>query len=385
VALDVATSDWRAIAARADRYSGRDLMQVCREASMRPLRELFQHRMLETTAASSRQVRQQGQLVTAAVAAFARGGSQRRVRRELQRWKREQRAEWCDVEGVLQQAWEQHEAATRAPVGGGAAARPAGQGSGMASSSGSGEGSSSGSGSGSVGASSMATAAAAAACGGLSRASSQLLLDQAGGAAADRVIASPCSSMASTAPAACACSPPPQQQQRQQEPRPTCGDCSGGQAKQADADTAAAATQRCSTPAALCSHPIDEDAACAPAAAPAAAAQQPAPDGAGGDGSGAPAAAAQQPAPPVKCGRRAAQGSSATAAAAAGEKWTLEELMAMPADAVRAVTCADFEWALEHVAATDFNMSGRFEEWGNQHGSGAKREPTTNYAMSMYM
>ncbi|GLC76255.1 hypothetical protein PLESTF_001756000 [Pleodorina starrii] len=47
VSCDVSDADWQRLAERCDKYSGRDLVQVCREAAMRPLRELWGKRLLE--------------------------------------------------------------------------------------------------------------------------------------------------------------------------------------------------------------------------------------------------------------------------------------------------------------------------------------------------
>ncbi|GFR50294.1 hypothetical protein Agub_g12484, partial [Astrephomene gubernaculifera] len=47
VSCSLSDPDWRRLAERCDKYSGRDLVQVCREAAMRPLRELWGRRLLE--------------------------------------------------------------------------------------------------------------------------------------------------------------------------------------------------------------------------------------------------------------------------------------------------------------------------------------------------
>ncbi|GLI71635.1 hypothetical protein VaNZ11_016909, partial [Volvox africanus] len=47
ISCDVADAEWRRLAERCEKYSGRDLIQVCREAAMRPLRDLWGRRLLE--------------------------------------------------------------------------------------------------------------------------------------------------------------------------------------------------------------------------------------------------------------------------------------------------------------------------------------------------
>lgn len=56
-----------------------------------------------------------------------------------------------------------------------------------------------------------------------------------------------------------------------------------------------------------------------------------------------------------------------------GSNWTVSELLALPASAVRPVTRADVEAALALIAHTEFDMSARYTEWDEQFGSGAVR------------
>lgn len=110
VACEMGEGDWRRVAELTEQYSGRDLMQVCREASMRPLRELWGNRVLEGGA--PRHAQRQRQLVKAVAAALRRGVGRRRMRRVLEKWKREEgEAAWCDVDAVIAEA-EQSNAAT---------------------------------------------------------------------------------------------------------------------------------------------------------------------------------------------------------------------------------------------------------------------------------
>lgn len=49
---------------------------------------------------------------------------------------------------------------------------------------------------------------------------------------------------------------------------------------------------------------------------------------------------------------------------------TLRDLLTLPPEAIRAVTYEDFDWALQHVASTDFDATGRYQEWAQQYGAG---------------
>lgn len=66
---------------------------------MRPMRELWGSRILEGEA--PRHCQQQQQLVSAVKLALQQGGSQKKLRRSIERWKRQTGAAWCDVEEVL--------------------------------------------------------------------------------------------------------------------------------------------------------------------------------------------------------------------------------------------------------------------------------------------
>ncbi|GIL68562.1 hypothetical protein Vafri_21814, partial [Volvox africanus] len=167
ISCDVADAEWRRLAERCEKYSGRDLVQVCREAAMRPLRDLWGRRLLEgappatdgdgaaagpmsqqTAAAQQRLVDLVANSLWASASTSASasvgvcappslspsaGGSsknaatgrmrrfrfgfgwagfggdryvrsKKQTRRELERWKRRHGASWCDVGLIMQQA-----------------------------------------------------------------------------------------------------------------------------------------------------------------------------------------------------------------------------------------------------------------------------------------
>lgn len=66
---------------------------------MRPMRELWGGRILEGEA--PRHCQQQQQLIAAVTAVLQQGGSSKKLRRSLERWKRQAGAGWCDVDRVL--------------------------------------------------------------------------------------------------------------------------------------------------------------------------------------------------------------------------------------------------------------------------------------------
>lgn len=68
---------------------------------MLPMRELFGSKILEGEA--PRHCQQQQQLVAAVACALQQGGSSRKLRRGLERWKRQNgaAADWCDVNAVM--------------------------------------------------------------------------------------------------------------------------------------------------------------------------------------------------------------------------------------------------------------------------------------------
>ncbi|GIL88337.1 hypothetical protein Vretifemale_16306, partial [Volvox reticuliferus] len=167
ISCDVSGAEWRRLAERCEKYSGRDLVQVCREAAMRPLRDLWGRRLLEgtppaadgdgtaagpmsqqTAVAQQRLVDLVAKSLWASAPASASAGmcappspppppsaggaaknaaagrirrfrlgfgwagfggdrymqSKKQARRELERWKRRHGATWCDVGLIMQQA-----------------------------------------------------------------------------------------------------------------------------------------------------------------------------------------------------------------------------------------------------------------------------------------
>ncbi|MEW5298908.1 MAG: hypothetical protein WDW36_001979 [Sanguina aurantia] len=95
-----AGGEYLALAAKCARYSGRDLVHICREASMRPLREHMGTKLLQSSTSADEATYQR--LLTAVRHSLASPGSDRkRIRMELERWKRKHKAEWCDVEALL--------------------------------------------------------------------------------------------------------------------------------------------------------------------------------------------------------------------------------------------------------------------------------------------
>jgi SpoVK/Ycf46/Vps4 family AAA+-type ATPase len=277
VACDMGEADWRRVAEATATYSGRDLMSVCREASMRPLRELWGNRVLEGGA--PRHAQRQRQLVTAVAAALRRGVPRRRMRRELDKWKRAETgaAAWCDVDAVIAEA----EAANAGKAG---AKLPA--------------------------------AAAAAA-----------QQQRAGSPAA-------------------AASPAKQQlqpQQQQEEPAADGADASK-------------------------------------------------PNAAGGllAAEGAPPEPQQQQhAVALRPGAELEpEGTTSPRASSDGkDTWTVEELLSLPADALRPVVLADFEAALQTVASSECELASKFEEWSAKYGSGGgtRRREDAWRSMPMYL
>lgn len=89
------------LAERTSKYSGRDLVQVCREASMLPLRELWGEHLLESCSANALTERK---LVDAAATFIANGTARKRLRRSLEHWKKRTRSDWCNLDEVLASA-----------------------------------------------------------------------------------------------------------------------------------------------------------------------------------------------------------------------------------------------------------------------------------------
>ena len=300
VACDMQEADWRRVAEATAGYSGRDLMQVCREASMRPLRELWGGRVLEGGAAPRHAARQR-QLTRAVAAALARGVSRRRMRRELERWKKAEAgaAAWCDVDAVIADA--------------------------------------------------MAANAAEGEKG--KQAPSQ---------------------------AAPPSTPPPQQQQQQDDGEHTqqqdgqqhAAEPSASEDASAATTAAAAATTSAATASQSSSPP------------------PPPPDSSAWSDAASSAEPSCHSGAAAGLGKRSrgADGGGSTADSAG--TWTIDELLALPADALRPVTLADFEAAAAAVGPAEGELAGKFEEWAAKHGSGCgprRRGEAAWREMPMYL
>lgn len=101
VPMSVSDAELLKVAEMTGTYSGRDLVQVCREASMRPLRELWGERLLESSTSHHLTERK---LVEAVAGFLASGTPRKRIRRSLEHWKRKTRSTWCDLDAVITQA-----------------------------------------------------------------------------------------------------------------------------------------------------------------------------------------------------------------------------------------------------------------------------------------
>jgi SpoVK/Ycf46/Vps4 family AAA+-type ATPase len=302
VACDMGDAEWRRVAEATASYSGRDLMGVCREASMRPLRELWGNRVLEGGA--PRHAQRHRQLVTAVAAALRRGVPRRRMRRELEKWKRaEGAAAWCDVDAVIAEA----EAANSAREG--AKPQPPQQ---------------------------------------------------------QRAPPSP--------------PPPPPQPKQQAAVQGLQQELQVAEAAKADA-AGAPTVEAAAAP--------DSSAAATAPDTPAAAADpslSPSPSG----GMAAAAATAAATAAAAAAGAVEEQhggGGSGRPSTDAKDTWTVEELLSLPADALRPVVVSDFEAALQAVSPSECELAAKFEEWSAKYGSGGatKRREDAWRSMPMYL
>lgn len=358
---------------------------------MRPLREHMGPRLLQSSGSSDEATNQR--LLTAVRHSLASPGSdKKRIRKELERWKRKHRADWCDVDALLAAAQKSVDAgaeaaaaaAAQASAGGSSAADPAGS-----SSTGSKE-------------SQPAAATGGEAHQGTTTESTPVAQAGSGegaccGDGEDMIQLSPCSTVS---PTPCLLSACPSRADlcagvgvTTSQPSATVAPSSTSQSLPsptllAEASAAAAAARRSASSQTSPPEPTTSTAAASSSSAvppPSSSytsngVSQQDPNAHGASSSGRP------PLP-----NRSAAGVKATAGAAkpavnpSEDTWTVEQLLELPVGQLRPVVLADFEAALRIIMCTELDQSRQYEEWNNEYGSGAdSKGGKSKHWMGMY-
>ncbi|MEW5313246.1 MAG: hypothetical protein WDW38_004830 [Sanguina aurantia] len=444
--VDVATSitdaEYLALAAKCARYSGRDLVHICREASMRPLREHMGTKLLQSSTSADEATYQR--LLTAVRHSLASPGSDRkRIRMELERWKRKHKAEWCDVEALLAAAQKSVDVGAEAAAAAAAAAAGVSTPEAAATAASSTSAPNAASGLPAAAAPSDSSAAAPASPPAPHTASSAGPVDPAAAgfrdqpdsfwwrgqrrrltgestscAGDDTIRFSPCSTV----------SPTPNLLSAFSSRADLCGAAAGPGPFSTLPTTAAAGAP---SPSALTPSPtlLAQASAAAAAARQAAAgpaAQTPAPpassspEAAGSSSSSSsttpqasstaslpsatpatPAVGAGRTSKPSPYGPKAPSGAGTAASATAGagssggaaakaaaasteDTWTVEQLLELPVGQLRPVVMSDFDAALRVIMCTELDQTQQYEEWNAEYGSGADNKGKTKHWMGMY-
>lgn len=355
---------------------------------MRPLREHMGPRLLQSSGSSDEATNQR--LLTAVRHSLASLGSdKKRIRKELERWKRKHKADWCDVDALLAAAQKSVDAGAEA------AAAAAAQASGGASSAADPAGS--------ISTGSKESQPAAATGGGEQQGTktestpvvqAESVEGVCCGDGEDMIHLSPCSTVSPTPCLLSACA---------SRADLCAGVFSFGVSSSQPSATAAASSTFPSLPSPTL---LAEASAAAAAARQSASSQTSTPEASTSAGS----SSAPPPPPSSSCTSssasqqvHAAQGASSSGrpplppTSAAGVKaakpavkpsedtWTVEQLLELPVGQLRPVVLADFEAALRIIMCTELDQSRQYEEWNNEYGSGAdSKAGKSKHWMGMY-
>lgn len=343
---------------------------------MRPLREHMGPRLLQSSGSSDEATQQR--LLTAVRHSLASPGSdKKRIRKELERWKRKHRADWCDVDALLAAAQKSVDAGTEAAASAAAKAAAGSSSSGDAVSASS-EGSKEIQPAAVQGSAVSATPQRASGEGAVPEVRADSVEGVCGADGVDMIHLSPCSTVSPTPCLLSAC--------------PSRADLCAvvGATSVPTATTAAAPTL------------LAEASAAAATARQSAASQASTPE--------ATTSTSSAPTPPTSSTPITTQAASSTSSSSkqtpgttstattttrkatsksastpAEDTWTVEQLLELPVGQLRPVVLADFDAALQIIMCTELDQTRQYEEWNNEYGSGAdSKGGKSKHWMGMY-
>lgn len=379
VTCDLQDDEYSQLSERLGQYSGRDLMSVCREAAMQPVRELWGNRLLAGGQEGDKLAAQQRLLLVVAEQ-LRKGQPAKRIRRELEAYRKRMEKnsstaasasgsgaststslDWLNVDDIMVRAVVMAAEMRQKAAGAGGSAPVV----------------------------STAVKAAKAQKIGPSSLARRSVEGSGGSSSAD----------ASTAPSgkAAECTAVLQRQSRSEQPMDDEGATgatgnTGAPAPAAAADAAGGVGS--AGPAVLGRTSVDRQANAQAVSSSTCDGEGGAPGGgagarsgdasavttvaASGGSSSSSRATGRPPAPkrqPSASGKAKGKGKVGAGTEGAAGALSMQALLSLPCDQLRPVRLSDFERALSLISPSDFEgVTARFEEWNGQYGSGADRK-----------
>lgn len=379
VTCDLQDDEYSQLSERLGQYSGRDLMSVCREAAMQPVRELWGNRLLAGGQEGDKLAAQQRLLLVVAEQ-LRKGQPAKRIRRELEAYRKRMEKnsitaasvsgsgaststslDWLNVDDIMVRAVVMAAEMRQKAAGAGGSAPVA----------------------------STAVKAAKAQKIGPSSLARRSVEGSGGSSSAD--------ANASTAPSgkAAECTAVPERQSRSEQPMDDEGatgatgntgapaaaaDAAGGVGSAGPAVLGRTSVDRQANAQAVSSSKCDGEGGVQGGGAGARSGDASAVTtvAASGGSSSSSRATGRPPAPkrqPSASGKAKGKGKGGAGTEGAAGALSMQALLSLPCDQLRPVRLSDFERALSLISPSDFEgVTARFEEWNGQYGSGADRK-----------